>query len=157
MMNMNEQAAASPLGDVNMGDIGAALAAAGSQAAGGMPADSPNGGPLGGAGAPPAGAQGAAGATSGKVSGQPVQSLDFILDIPLKVTVELGRSKMAIRDILQLAQGSVIELAKFAGEPLEVLVNDKLIARGEVVVVNEKFGIRLTDIISPVERIEQLK
>jgi flagellar motor switch protein FliN/FliY len=87
----------------------------------------------------------------------PLQSLDFILDIPLKVTAELGRSKMAIRDILQLAQGSVIELSKFAGEPLEVLVNDKLIARGEVVVENEKFGIRLTDIISPVERIEQLK
>jgi flagellar motor switch protein FliN/FliY len=86
-----------------------------------------------------------------------VQSLDFILDIPLKVTVELGRSRMAIREILQLAQGSVVELSKFAGEPLEVLVNDKLIARGEVVVVNEKFGVRLTDIISPVERIEQLK
>jgi len=86
-----------------------------------------------------------------------VQSLDFILDIPLKITVELGRSRMAIRDILQLAQGSVVELSKFAGEPLEVLVNDKLIARGEVVVVNEKFGVRLTDIISPVERIEQLK
>ena len=87
----------------------------------------------------------------------PVQSLDFILDVPLKVTVELGRSRMAIREILQLTQGSVIELQKFAGEPLEVLVNDKLIARGETVVVNEKFGIRLTDIISPVERIEQLK
>jgi flagellar motor switch protein FliN len=86
-----------------------------------------------------------------------VQTLDFILDIPLKVTVELGRTRMMIRDILQLSQGSVIELAKFAGEPLEVLVNDKLVARGEVVVVNEKFGIRLTDIISPVERIEQLK
>jgi flagellar motor switch protein FliN/FliY len=86
-----------------------------------------------------------------------VQSLDFILDIPLKVTVELGRARMPIRDILALAQGSVVELAKFAGEPLEVLVNEKLIARGEVVVVNEKFGIRLTDIISPVERIEQLK
>ena len=87
----------------------------------------------------------------------PIQSMDFILDIPLKITVELGRSKMMIRDVLQLAQGSVVELAKFAGEPLEVLVNEKLIARGEVVVVNEKFGIRLTDIISPVERIEQLK
>ncbi len=87
----------------------------------------------------------------------PVQSLDFILDVPLKLTVELGRSRMAVREILQLAQGSVVELTKFAGEPLEVLVNDKLIARGEVVVVNEKFGIRLTDIISPVERIEQLK
>lgn len=86
-----------------------------------------------------------------------VQSLDFILDIPLKVTVELGRTRMLIRDILQLSQGSVVELSKFAGEPLEVLVNEKLVARGEVVVVNEKFGIRLTDIISPVERIEQLK
>ena len=91
-----------------------------------------------------------------------IQQLDVTLEhegkwFTLKVTVELGRSKMAIRDILQLAQGSVVELSKFAGEPLEVLVNDKLIARGEVVVVNEKFGIRLTDIISPVERIEQLK
>ncbi len=86
-----------------------------------------------------------------------VQSLDFILDIPLKVTVELGRTRMPVRDVLQLAQGSVIELAKFAGEPLEILVNDKLIARGEVVVVNEKFGIRLTDIISPAERIEQIR
>ena len=89
--------------------------------------------------------------------GGPVQSLDFILDIPLRITVELGRAKMSIRDVLALAQGSVIELSKFAGEPLEILVNERLIARGEVVVVNEKFGIRLTDIISPVERIEQLK
>ncbi len=86
-----------------------------------------------------------------------VHSLDFILDIPLRVTVELGRARMPIRDILQLAQGSVVELSKFAGEPLEVLVNDKLVARGEVVVVNEKFGVRLTDVISPVERIEQLR
>jgi len=99
-----------------------------------------------------------AGATAARsVQNSTIQSLDFILDIPLKVTVELGRSKMNIRDILQLAQGSVIELSKFAGEPLEVFVNEKLIARGEVVVVNEKFGIRLTDIISPVERIEQLR
>jgi flagellar motor switch protein FliN/FliY len=90
-------------------------------------------------------------------NGPPIQSLDFILDIPLKITAELGRNKMTVRDILQLAQGSVIELSKFAGEPLEILVNDKLIARGEVVVVNEKFGVRLTDIISPVERIEQLR
>ncbi|NDF14579.1 flagellar motor switch protein FliN [bacterium] len=86
-----------------------------------------------------------------------VHSLDFILDIPLKVTVELGRTKMSVRDILQLVQGSVVELSKFAGEPLEVLVNDRLVARGEVVTVNEKFGIRLTDILSPMERIEQLK
>jgi len=100
-----------------------------------------------------------AGASLGKLNPEkgPVQSLDFILDVPLRVTVELGRTKMTVRDILQLAQGSVIELTKFAGEPLEVLVNDKLVARGEVVTVNEKFGIRLTDIISPVERIEQLK
>ena len=146
MMMMNEST--SPLGDVNMGDIGAALAAAGSQAASPMDAG-PNGGPLQSGGQAPA--------SHSQKNSAPVQSLDFILDIPLKVTVELGRSKMAIRDILQLAQGSVIELSKFAGEPLEVLVNDKLIARGEVVVVNEKFGIRLTDIISPVERIEQLK
>ncbi|MBL7716718.1 MAG: flagellar motor switch protein FliN [Bdellovibrionales bacterium] len=107
--------------------------------------------------APAAPAAAAPAASGGRQAAPPVQSLDFILDIPLKVTVELGRAKMAIREVLQLAQGSVIELSKFAGEPLEVLVNDKLIARGEVVVVNEKFGIRLTDIISPVERIEQLK
>ncbi|HEY8278952.1 MAG TPA: flagellar motor switch protein FliN [Bdellovibrionota bacterium] len=86
-----------------------------------------------------------------------IHNLDFILDIPLRVSVELGRTKILVRDLLQLGQGSVVELSKFAGEPLELLVNEKLIARGEVVVVNEKFGIRLTDIISPVERIEQLK
>ncbi len=86
-----------------------------------------------------------------------IHNLDFILDIPLKVSVELGRTKILVRDLLQLGQGSVVELSKFAGEPLELLVNEKLIARGEVVVVNEKFGLRLTDIISPVERIEQLK
>ncbi|HRK02142.1 MAG TPA: flagellar motor switch protein FliN [Oligoflexia bacterium] len=116
--------------------------------------------PAGDAGGAAAGGSGEAGAPVApkKQSDRaPVQTLDFILDIPLRVTCELGRTKMLIRDILQLAQGSVIELSKFAGEPLEVLVNEKLVARGEVVVVNEKFGIRLTDIISPVERIEQLK
>lgn len=86
-----------------------------------------------------------------------IQNLDFILDIPLKVSVELGRAQVVIKDLLQLGQGSVLELDKLAGEPLEVLVNGKLVARGEVVVVNEKFGIRLTDIISPLERIESLK
>lgn len=86
-----------------------------------------------------------------------VQNLDFILDIPLKVSVELGRAQVVIKDLLQLGQGSVLELDKLAGEPLEVLVNGKLVARGEVVVVNEKFGVRLTDIISPLERIETLK
>ena len=85
------------------------------------------------------------------------RNLDLILDIPLKVTVELGRTKMPVSDLLNLTQGSVIELMKLAGEPMEVLVNDKLIARGEAVVVNEKFGVRLTDIISPSERIEHLK
>ena len=86
-----------------------------------------------------------------------VQNLDFILDIPLRVTVELGRTSVVIKDLLQLGQGSVLELDKLAGEPLEILINGKLVAKGEVVVVNEKFGIRLTDIISPIERIETLK
>ncbi len=83
--------------------------------------------------------------------------LDFIMDIPLEVTVELGRTTMPIYDLLQLGQGSIVELSKLAGEPLEILVNKKLIARGEVVVVNEKFGIRLTDVVSAKERIENLK
>ena len=85
------------------------------------------------------------------------RGIDFILDIPLQITVELGRGQLLISDLLQLGQGSVIELSKLAGEPMEVLINRKLIARGEVVVVNEKFGVRLTDIINPLERIEQLK
>ncbi len=129
--------AASPLGDLNFGSIGESLSSNNESGSDGSQAE--EGGPH-----------------SRQISPS-IHSLDFILDIPLKITVELGRTKMTIRDILQLAQGSVIELSKFAGEPLEVLVNDKLIARGEVVVVNEKFGIRLTDIISPIERIEQLK
>ncbi len=85
------------------------------------------------------------------------KSIDFILDLPLQVTVELGRTKMLINDLLRLGQGSVVELSKLAGEPMEVLVNQKLVARGEVVVVNEKFGVRLTDVISPLERVEQLR
>ncbi len=85
-----------------------------------------------------------------------LSNLSLLLDIPLEITAELGRTRMIIHDLLQLGQGSVIELNKLAGEPLEILVNNKLIARGEVVVVNEKFGIRLTDIISPMERIKQL-
>ena len=82
--------------------------------------------------------------------------LEFILDLPIEVSVELGRSKILISELLQLGQGSIIELNKLAGEPLEILVNQKLVARGEAVVVNEKFGVRLTDIISPVERVKQL-
>lgn len=84
------------------------------------------------------------------------RDLDFLLDIPLEVSVELGRATILIHDLLQLGQGSVIELTKLAGEPLEILVNGKLIARGEPVVVNEKFGVRITDIISPIERVKQL-
>ena len=82
--------------------------------------------------------------------------IDFILDIPVQLTVELGRTKIAIKNLLQLAQGSVVELDGLAGEPMDVLVNGCLIAQGEVVVVNDKFGIRLTDIISPAERIKKL-
>lgn len=86
-----------------------------------------------------------------------VLDMDFILDIPLFLTVELGRNRMLISELLQLGQGSVIELTKLAGEPMDVYVNQRLIARGEVVVVNEKFGIRLTDIVSPAERINNLR
>jgi len=82
--------------------------------------------------------------------------LDFILDIPLTLTCELGRSKLLISELLQLGQGSVLELTKLAGEPMDVYVNQRLIARGEVVVVNEKFGVRLTDIVSPAERVNKL-
>jgi flagellar motor switch protein FliN/FliY len=93
---------------------------------------------------------------TGTLSREETKNLDLILDIPLTVTVELGRSKMLINDLLQLGQGSVIELTKLVGEPLEVLVNNKLVARGEVVVVNDKFGVRLTDIVSPMERVQSL-
>ena len=82
--------------------------------------------------------------------------IDFILDIPVLLTVELGRTKIAIKNLLQLAQGSVVELDGLAGEPMDVLVNGCLIAQGEVVVVNDKFGVRLTDIITPAERIRKL-
>lgn len=84
------------------------------------------------------------------------RDLDFILDIPLDLTVELGRTKMLVNDLLQLGQGSIVELNKIAGEPLEIYINRKLVARGEVVVVNEKFGVRLTDIVSPLERVKSL-
>jgi flagellar motor switch protein FliN len=96
--------------------------------------------PLSGAGAPGTGRQ----------------DIDMILDIPVQLTVELGRTRIPIKHILQLAQGSVIELDALAGEPMDVLVNGCLIAQGEVVVVNDKFGVRLTDIITPAERIRKL-
>lgn len=84
------------------------------------------------------------------------RNIDFLLDVPLTLSVELGRSRMIVNDLLQLGQGSVIELTKIVGEPLEVLVNDKLIARGEVVTLNDKFAVRLTDIISPSDRLDKL-
>jgi len=79
------------------------------------------------------------------------RGLDFILDIPLEVVVELGRSKIVISELLQMSKGSIVELSKLAGEPMDIYVNGKLFARGEVVVVNEKFGVRLTDIVNPIE------
>ena len=88
--------------------------------------------------------------------GGAIQDFDMILDIPVQLTVDLGRTKIAIKNLLQLAQGSVVELDGLAGEPMDVLVNGTLIAQGEVVVVNDKFGIRLTDIITPAERIRKL-
>jgi flagellar motor switch protein FliN len=85
------------------------------------------------------------------------RNFELLLDIPLEVTVEMGRTKLPLRTLLQLGAGSVIELAKLAGEPLDVLVNGKPIARGEAVMVNDKFGVRLTDVISPSERLAGLK
>ncbi len=93
-------------------------------------------------------------AATGQAEGD--QDLDFILDIPLQVSVELGRTHMLVNDLLQLGQGSIVELTKSAGEPMEIFVNGKLFARGEAVVVNEKFGVRLTDVISPAERVKSL-
>jgi flagellar motor switch protein FliN len=83
--------------------------------------------------------------------------LDAILDVPVTVSMEIGRSRISIRNLLQLNQGSVVELDRLAGEPMDVLVNGTLVAQGEVVVVNDKFGIRLTDIISPSERVKRLR
>lgn len=94
------------------------------------------------------GSAGGAAPESGRLARTDFSKLKMILDVPLKVSVELGRTKMLVNDLLQLGQGSVIELDKIAGEPMEILINDKLVAMGEVVVVNEKFGVRLTDVVS---------
>lgn len=88
--------------------------------------------------------------------GSPDVNIDVILDVPVTISMEIGRTKISIRNLLQLNQGSVVELDRLAGEPMDVLVNGTLIAHGEVVVVNEKFGIRLTDVISPAERVKKL-
>ncbi|MGD1974114.1 MAG: flagellar motor switch protein FliN [Desulfobacterales bacterium] len=96
--------------------------------------------------------------TSGNTSSAELSvNMEFLLDISLDLTVELGRTKMLINDMLKLGQGSVIELSKLAGESLDILANQKPIARGEVVVVNDKYGVRLTEVISPMERLERLK
>lgn len=95
--------------------------------------------------------------TDAPISAEERRKLDAILDIPVTISMEVGRSQISIRNLLQLNQGSVVELDRVAGEPLDVLVNGTLIAHGEVVVVNDKFGIRLTDVISQTERIKKLK
>jgi len=92
---------------------------------------------------------------SSSASGDEI-NLDVILDVPVTISMEIGRTQINIRNLLQLNQGSVVELERFAGEPLDVLVNGTLIAHGEVVVINDKFGIRLTDVISPSERVKRL-
>jgi flagellar motor switch protein FliN len=96
-----------------------------------------------------------AGSTAATASGD--INLDVVLDIPVTLSMEVGRSRISIRNLLQLNQGSVVELERATGEPLDVYVNGTLVAHGEVVVINEKFGIRLTDVISPAERIRKLK
>ena len=93
----------------------------------------------------------------GTAANAQASDIDMILDIPVQLTVELGRTKISIRNLLQLAHGSVVELDGLAGEPMDVLVNGTLIAQGEVVVVNDKFGIRLTDVISPAERMRKIR
>ena len=91
------------------------------------------------------------------ISAEERRKLDTILDIPVTIAMEVGRSQISIRNLLQLNQGSVVELERAAGEPLDVYVNDTLIAQGEVVVVNDRFGVRLTDVVSPSERIKRLR
>ncbi len=98
----------------------------------------------------------AASAQSSAEGGNGGYDIDMVLDIPLTVSVQFGKAKMLVNDLLQLGQGSIVELDKSVGDPLEVHVNDKLVARGEVVVLEDRFGIRLTDIITPQERVKSL-
>lgn len=102
--------------------------------------------------------EGGAGTPSLKVAEEQggMPNLEAVLDIPLKVSVELGRTKILVQDLIKLHKGSVIELSKLAGESLEVLVNEKVVAKGEVIVINDKFGVRLTDIVSSTQRVRQL-
>ena len=115
-------------------------------------ADTPGGGVLSGEAPRPFSASGSA----GNGSEGPVRDINMVLDIPVQLSVELGRTKVSIKHILQLGQGSVVELDALAGEPMDVLVNGYLIAQGEVVVVNDKFGIRLTDVVTPSERLRRI-
>lgn len=98
-----------------------------------------------------------AGASGAPASSAAAANMEFILDVPLEVTVELGRTKLLVHELLKLGQGSVVELSKLAGETLEILANQKLVARGEAVVVNDKYGVRLTEVVSPMERIQRLR
>ncbi len=92
-----------------------------------------------------------------EASGNLAENIEFLFDIPISVTVELGRTKLLLKDLLKLGEGSIIELDKFEGELVDILVNNKLIAKGEVVIINERFGIKIVDIISAQERVKQLK
>lgn len=116
------------------------------------------GGDMGGApAAAPAAAPARAAGPSADTSGFPQRNIDVLLDVPLEMVVELGRSEMQVKDVLDLASGSVVELDRMTSEPINVLVNGKLVARGEVVVVDESFGVRISHIVSPMERLAQLK
>lgn len=106
--------------------------------------------------APPAASKEAA-PTASKETAEVPSNLRLILDVPLEISVELGRSKILVKDLLNLGQGSVVELDKLMDEPMEILVNQKRVARGEVVVSNDRFGVRLTDILDPMERLEKLQ
>ena len=117
------------------------------------PADPPAGGVLSGEAPRPFSSPGAA---PGASADTPMRDINMVLDIPVQLSVELGRTKVSIKHILQLGQGSVVELDALAGEPMDVLVNGYLIAQGEVVVVNDKFGIRLTDVVTPSERLRRI-
>jgi flagellar motor switch protein FliN/FliY len=143
--------AAATADNVSADDWAAAMAEQASAPAGNSAGEVPGGSRMQVA-APPIFEQFAPSAAAGAQN-----DIDLILDIPVQLTVELGRTKIAIKNLLQLAQGSVVELDGLAGEPMDVLVNGCLIAQGEVVVVNDKFGIRLTDIITPSERMRKLK
>lgn len=141
-----------------MGNEGVKPAGPTPPAGGKRPAES--GATIAGKGQPPGVSPAKAAALSPASQGKPLEgagNLDLILDVSLKISVQIGSARMVIRDLLQLGQGSVIELEKLADEPMDIYIGEKLVAKGEAVVVNDKFGVRLTDILSPVDRIKQLQ